>query len=149
MCMNEDYLKANEQENEKKRNKVVFKNGQGLNSDSSKEQFDLGDQVGLAFRKSALTALNQDQILYKKMEYYKYIEEIRVEANKEIYDFFEAIDPDTAPKNLKLLYFYFVGSRNLNKEMMDESVQTYREDQMKPQRNDLRKAITGKNRKKK
>ena len=147
--MNEDYLKANEQENEKKRNKVVFKNGQGLNSDSSKEQFDLGDQVGLAFRKSALTALNQDQILYKKMEYYKYIEEIRVEANKEIYDFFEAIDPDTAPKNLKLLYFYFVGSRNLNKEMMDESVQTYREDQMKPQRNDLRKAITGKNRKKK
>ena len=37
MCMNEDYLKANEQENEKKRNKVVFKNGQGLNSDSSKE----------------------------------------------------------------------------------------------------------------
>ena len=58
MCMNEDYLKANEQENEKKRNKVVFKNGQGLNSDSSKEQFDLGDQVGLAFRKSALTALN-------------------------------------------------------------------------------------------
>ena len=105
--------------------------------------------MGLAFRKSALTALNQDQILYKKMEYYKYIEEIRVEANKEIYDFFEAIDPDTAPKNLKLLYFYFVGSRNLNKEMMDESVQTYREDQMKPQRNDLRKAITGKNRKKK
>lgn len=68
-------------------------------------------------------------------------------ANREIYDFFNAIDPDTAPKNLKLLYFYFVGSRNLQKEMMDESVQTYREDQMKPQRNDLRKTITGKNRK--
>ena len=56
------------------------------------------------------------------MEFYKYIEELRVAANKEIYDFFEAIDPNTAPKNLKLLYFYFVGSRNLNKEMVEEAV---------------------------
>ena len=60
--------------------------------------------------------------MYKRMELYKYIEEIRILANREIYSFFESIDPNTAPKNLKLLYFYFVGSRNLNKEMMDESV---------------------------
>lgn len=44
---------------------------------------------------------------------HNYVEDLRSAANREIYDFLEAIDPDTAPKNLKLLYFYFVGSRNL------------------------------------
>ena len=70
--------------------------------------------------------------MYKKMELHQYIEQLRGLANKEIHDFFENIDPNTAPKNLKLLFFYFVGSRNLNKEMTDESVATYKEDQMKP-----------------
>ena len=51
-----------------------------------------------------------------------YVEELRKLANKEIYDFFEGIDPDTAPKNLKLLYFYFVGSRYMKSVMMNESV---------------------------
>ena len=56
------------------------------------------------------------------MELHQYIEELRLLANQEIYDFFEAIDPETAPKNLKLLYFYFVGGRNLEKEQKDESI---------------------------
>ena len=72
-----------------------------------------------------------------------YVEELRMLANKEIYDFFEGIDPDTAPKNLKLLYFYFVGSRYMKTVMMNESVHTWRHDQMQPVRKDLRKAITG------
>lgn len=74
---------------------------------------------------------------------HNYVEDLRSAANREIYDFLEAIDPNTAPKNLKLLYFYFVGSRNLFLEMTTESVQKYRLDQMQPVRNDLRKAITG------
>lgn len=57
-----------------------------------------------------------------------YIENVRMAASAEIYDFFAAIDANTAPKNLKLLYFYFVGSRNLNREMIEESVATYKSD---------------------
>ena len=77
----------------------------------------MGDQVGLAFRRSNAKALNEDKVLFKKMELHHYIERCRNEANKEIYHFFEQIDPKTAPKNLKLLYFYFVGSRMLITEM--------------------------------
>ena len=55
------------------------------------------DQVGLAFRKSALTALNQDQITIKKVELHQFIEELRFNANKVIYDFIAEINPKTAP----------------------------------------------------
>ena len=130
MCMSEDYIKQQEAEKEKnlKRNKATFKQAAPKEDD----EFELGDQVGLAFRKSALTALNKDQIMYKKMEMHHYVESVREAANREIYDFFEGIDPNTAPKNMKLLYFYFVGSRNLKTEMEAESVQIYKIDQMKP-----------------
>jgi len=63
--------------------------------------------------------------MFKKIDMYKYVEDLRGLANKELYDFFENIDPDTAPKNIKLLYFYFVGSRNLIGEMTNDSVATY------------------------
>ena len=53
---------------------------------------------------------------------HNYVEDLRSEANREIYKFLEQIDPNTAPSNLKLLYFYFVGSRNLFHEMTTESV---------------------------
>jgi hypothetical protein len=66
--------------------------------------------------------------LFKKIDMYKYVEDLRGQANKELYDFFENIDPDTAPKNIKLLYFYFVGVRNLIGEMNNDSVTTYKSD---------------------
>ena len=53
--MNDDYVKAR-QEDERKRNKAVFKKRQ--DSDLPSEELELVDQVGLAFRKSALSALN-------------------------------------------------------------------------------------------
>ena len=40
------------------------------------------------------------------------------------------MDPDTAPKNIKLMYYYFVGSRNLFSEMTDEAVQEFKDDQI-------------------
>lgn len=83
-------------------------------------------------------------MLFKKIEMYNYVEDLRSLASKELYDFFEAIDPKTAPKNIKLLYFYFVGSRNLISEMTNESVATYKHDQMQPTRPEMRKTITGK-----
>ena len=54
-----------------------------------------------------------------------YVEKLRTEASREIHDFFRTIDPRTEAKYLKLLYFYFVGSRNLLNEMTQEAVSTY------------------------
>ena len=78
-----------------------------------KDDFNLDDNVKLAFRSKYQSGNNKDKIMYKKMLMQAYIEELRNEANKEIHNFFKAVDPHTAPRNLKLLYFYFVGSRNL------------------------------------
>lgn len=55
--------------------------------------------------------------MYKKMDLNRYVEDIREAANKELYDFIEGIEYNTAPKTIKLLYHYFVGSRNLMGEM--------------------------------
>lgn len=101
------------------------------------------DSSGIAFRKDTLKALNQDSISIKKIEMYHYIEKLRVEANKEIFDFFESVDPSTDSKNMKLLYFYFVGSRNLISEMTTEAVNKYAFDQMKPMRPEMRNAMNG------
>ena len=47
---------------------------------------------------------------------------MRDSANAQIYDFFKSIDPDTEPNQIKLLYYYYVGSRNLYQELSEESV---------------------------
>lgn len=106
------------------------------------------DQAGLAFRRGTLKALNKDNVMFKQIDLHAYVEKLRTEANDEIFDFFEGIDPNTAARNLKLLYFYFVGSRNLLSDMTSESVSTYIHDQMQPMRKDLRRAMAnvGKNR---
>ena len=49
----------------------------------------------------------------KKIELHNYIEDMRKSANSEIYNFFKGLDPNTAPRNIKLMYYYFVGSRNM------------------------------------
>lgn len=46
-----------------------------------------------------------------------------------MHDFFSGLDPDTAPRNIKLMYYYFVGSRNLFSEMTDEAVEEFISDQ--------------------
>ena len=69
--------------------------------------------------------MNKDNVMFKKIELHDYVEKLRDEACKEIFEFFEAIDPHTEAKSLKLLYFYFVGSRNLLQEMTNDSVNTY------------------------
>ena len=123
LCMNDEYIKANteDQERKQRRNKATFTDKKKASIDNQKE-FEFGDQSGLAFRKGALKALNQDKILFKKIEMHNYVEQVREEALNEIYEFFQEIDPKTAPKNIKLLFFYFVGSRNLLNEMTTESV---------------------------
>ena len=44
--------------------------------------------------------------LFKKLDCYEYIEYLRREGNKETFDFFLNMHPDTDPKNIKLTYFY-------------------------------------------
>ena len=155
--MNEDYLNALDelQSIAQKRNKATFKKigdqkqtkkikvADGRRKDISTELGLPSDSSGLAFRKDTLKALNQDSISFKKIEMYHYIEKLRVEANKEIFDFFESVDPSTDSKNMKLLYFYFVGSRNLISEMTTEAVNKYAFDQMKPMRPEMRNAMNG------
>lgn len=128
--MNTDYLKELDGEADLKdrRNKATFhKKSKGGDLDELKF-----DQAGLAFRKDALKALNKDNIVFKKIDLHSYVESLRNEGIKEIFDFFSAIDENagetrtnTAAKNLKLLYFYFVGSRNLISEMRNEAITTY------------------------
>ena len=118
--MNNDYLEsaAVTSENEKiKKNKASF-----VSQKTPEMSF---DNSGLAFRRDARVAQNLDTMLYKKIDLHHYVEKMRIEANKEIFDFFEGIDPTTDSKNLKLLYFYFVGSRNLLNEMATEALNIY------------------------
>lgn len=64
--------------------------------------------------------------LFKKLELYAYIEDLRRQGNKETFDFFLNMQPDTDPKNIKLLYFYQVGSRTLYEKMKHEIVKEHR-----------------------
>ena len=90
--MNDDYAKANQEEVDRKmrrRNIVSFSQKGSVAGDTSprmrESMTDMGkqaeladiDQVGLAFRRSALEALNQDQILFKKIDMQNYVEELR------------------------------------------------------------------------
>ena len=86
----------------------------------------MDNQADFAFRKEALAALNQEKKMFKKLELHNYIEDMRKSANSQIHDFFKGVDPNTAPKNIKLMYYYFVGSRNLYNEMTAEAIQDFR-----------------------
>ena len=50
---------------------------------------------------------------------FHYIEGVRDQADKDLQSFIEnqLEDGNTDPKNIKLLYFYFVGSRNYFNKM--------------------------------
>ena len=69
-----------------------------------------------------MQALNKEKKMIKKLELHSCIEDMRKSANTQIYDFFKGLDPNTAPKNIKLMYYYYIGSRNLYQEMTDEAI---------------------------
>ena len=60
MCMNEEYLKKQEEDQlrAEMRNKATFKKVK--DTDKNKDEFSMEDQVGLAFRKTHKSLLNQD-----------------------------------------------------------------------------------------
>lgn len=80
MCFNDDYKKAmsdeiaKKNERSKRRNKATF-------TTTSTDEDGMENQAELAFRKSAMKALNQEKILLKKIELHKYIEELRKTNN--------------------------------------------------------------------
>ena len=53
---------------------------------------------------------------------------MRKTASSDIHEFFFGLDPNTAPKNIKLMYYYYVGSNNLFQEMTTEAVQEFKLD---------------------
>ena len=83
-----------------------------------------------AFRKNAQRALNMNKKIMKKLELHNYLEDMRLDANRNIFDFFKGIDPDTAPRNMRLLYYYYLSSSNLYSSMQDESIQEYKKDDL-------------------
>lgn len=66
--------------------------------------------------------------MFKKLELHSYIEGMREDANSQINHFFDGMDPNTAPRNIKLMYYYYVGSRNNYQEMTTEAVESYKND---------------------
>ena len=93
---------------------------------------DFGNQANLAFRKDQIDALGEDKKLFKKLDMYSYIEDLRRQGNKETFDFFLNMQPDVDPDNIKLLYFYQVGSRTLYEKMKHEIVKEFRKAQIDP-----------------
>ena len=83
-------------------------------------------QANLAFRKDQIQASNQDMLLFKQLELYNYIEDLRRQGNKETFDFFLNMHPGIDPKNIKLLYFYSVSSKTLYDKLKHEIVKEYR-----------------------
>ena len=88
----------------------------------------INNTAELAFRKDVLQAMNEEKKMFKKMELLNYIEDMRKSANTQIFDFFKGLDPDTQPKNIKLMYDFDVRVRNLYQEMTGEAVHEYKRD---------------------
>ena len=65
-------------------------------------------------------------MMFKKLDLYTYIEDLRRQGNQETFDFFLDMHPDIDPKNIKLLYFYSVGSKTLYDKMKYEIVKEHR-----------------------
>ena len=43
-----------------------------------------------------------------------------------MFEFLDRIDLNTEPKNIKLQYYYYIGSNNLNNEIQQESIDEYK-----------------------
>ena len=69
--------------------------------------------MNLAFRKKAQNALNMNQLIMKKLELHNYLEDKRLRASHETMDFIKDLDPATNPRNIKLMYYYYLSSSNL------------------------------------
>mmetsp|Transcript_15637 Transcript_15637/g.21181 ORF Transcript_15637/g.21181 Transcript_15637/m.21181 type:complete len:121 (+) Transcript_15637:882-1244(+) len=120
--MNKDYMEAVQV------NKTAKVNSSGkvsfavLPDTEDEKEKPLGNQTDLAFRKKARNALNMEKKIMKKLELHSYLEEMRSKANHNIFDFFKGIDPNTAPRNLRLMYYYYLSSTDLYASMQQESI---------------------------
>lgn len=62
----------------------------------------------------------------KKVDMCKYIEKSQSEENVRIQDFLENLDSKTDPETIKLQYYYFVSTKNLNEEFQVDSIDEFR-----------------------
>ena len=70
--------------------------------------------------------MNSEKRLLKKIDLHYYVENLRESAEKDINEFYHDLDTDTAPHNIKLMYFYYLGSKNLEHEMQDEAIKDFK-----------------------
>ena len=61
-------------------------------------------------------------MIMKKLELHNYLEEKRITANRNTMNFVKELDPSTAPRNIKLMYYYYLSSSNLYSGMQDEAI---------------------------
>ena len=80
------------------------------------------NQSDFAFRKDALRALNLEDKIQKKVDLHYYLEDLRSKADENLDDFYFDLDPKTEPPNIKLMYYYYLGSKGLQDEMMKEAI---------------------------
>lgn len=64
--------------------------------------------------------------MLKKIDFHYYVEDLRESAEKNINEFYHDLDPDTAPRNIKLMYYYYLGSKGLKHEMQDEAIKDFK-----------------------
>lgn len=105
----------------------------------------MNSHMNLAFRKKARDALNMNQMIMKKLELHNYLEEKRLRATHDTIDFVNNLDPIMAPRNIKLMYYYYISSSNLYSGMQEESIAEFKKDDLmaKVGKNDRKKIFRG------
>ena len=144
MCLNQDYVQATEagDTNTKKVGGATFTEAR---SSSDDQKVDMNSHMNLAFRKKARDALNMNQMIMKKLELHNYLEEKRLRATHDTIDFVNNLDPIMAPRNIKLMYYYYISSSNLYSGMQEESIAEFKKDDLmaKVGKNDRKKIFRG------
>lgn len=126
MCFNDQFLKAQEDRNER-RLSVTQNKGDGEDP-SHEADFSEANTFDFAFRKKAVDALNAEQKIMKKLDMHNYIEEMRKTETSSIFDFFKEINPDVGPRNMRLMYFYHISNKNVYSELTSEAIRDYKQD---------------------
>lgn len=112
----------------KHRNKVTFSSSDE-SVESRHSQTKLLSQADLAFRHSNVKANIREKSMYKKVELYNYIQKKQSEASDQIFEFLGQVKKGTEAKDIKLQYYYFIGSKLLSEEIQTDCIEEYKKSQ--------------------
>ena len=142
MCISQDY-KKDDSELQRSGSKKRLKSLRSTSARAgSSDDSDVQDDNDVAFRQTAIKAKNEDIKNIKHLELHKYIEGMRNLNYSQMFDFIKGMDPKTEPKHVKLMYYYFVGSKHLYNEMKGEVVEDYLSSSKKMQAESEHQSLT-------